>query len=285
MADTFARMRQLIGSTAEWTANDIVLGYGEIGVERASAAEYKVKVGDGSAKWSALPYISAGSGSINTAIQTALDAKLPIAGGTMTGNLFLARDGLQPKEAATYGQLQAAITQLNTAVAAKLASAGGTMTGPLVLSADATQPKEAVTYSQLTTAISNVVISAGGSLVFTGTVDATTVYAVPTPAPTATGQFYTATQSGTISPTWHSHIANSGNAVSAGDYFVWNATDNKYYHISNAVDLTAYVPLAGTNGMTGNIVWSGVAGNKTGATIISGKGGAIDEIVIDGGNF
>jgi hypothetical protein len=57
MPDTFARMRQLIGTTTEWATNDLIIGLGEIAIERAGA-EFKVKVGDGSSRFSALPYAS-----------------------------------------------------------------------------------------------------------------------------------------------------------------------------------------------------------------------------------
>ena len=57
MPDTFARMRQLIGSTTEWAVNDLVLGHGEIAIERAGP-DFKIKVGDGVSRFSALPYAS-----------------------------------------------------------------------------------------------------------------------------------------------------------------------------------------------------------------------------------
>lgn len=58
MADTFARMRQIAGSAAEWAANDIVLGDGEIGVERFGPGDTRIKIGNGSLKWSQLPYVA-----------------------------------------------------------------------------------------------------------------------------------------------------------------------------------------------------------------------------------
>jgi len=56
MPDSFARMRQIIGSTAEWTASDLVLGRGEIALEIVSPADVRLKVGDGTSRFSALPY-------------------------------------------------------------------------------------------------------------------------------------------------------------------------------------------------------------------------------------
>ncbi len=58
MVDSFARMRQLVGTTAEWSANDIVLKEGEIGVERIGVGDVRAKCGNGTLKWSELPYLS-----------------------------------------------------------------------------------------------------------------------------------------------------------------------------------------------------------------------------------
>lgn len=57
MADTFARQRQLIGSPAEWQANNLIIGSGEIAIERDGATD-KLKIGDGTRTFSALPYIT-----------------------------------------------------------------------------------------------------------------------------------------------------------------------------------------------------------------------------------
>jgi len=61
MTDTFARMRQLIGTTAEWTANDLVIGNGEIAAERTPTGEIKLKVGDGTTRFSSLSYVTGGT--------------------------------------------------------------------------------------------------------------------------------------------------------------------------------------------------------------------------------
>lgn len=54
--DTLARMRQLVGSTMDWAANDLVLGLGEVGIEVAAADDRRFKIGDGVRPFSALPY-------------------------------------------------------------------------------------------------------------------------------------------------------------------------------------------------------------------------------------
>jgi lysophospholipase L1-like esterase len=57
MATELKRMRQLIGSTAEWAANDLVIGDGEIAVERVAGGGVRAKVGNGAAPFSGLPYL------------------------------------------------------------------------------------------------------------------------------------------------------------------------------------------------------------------------------------
>lgn len=64
MPDTFARMRQLTGSTTEWAANDLVIGYGEVAVELTPSGDAKLKVGDGVRRFSALPYASSQAASV-----------------------------------------------------------------------------------------------------------------------------------------------------------------------------------------------------------------------------
>ena len=124
-----------------------------------------------------------------------------------------------------------------------------------------------------------------GGLTFSGTVDLTAAYAAPTPAP-KNGQFYSVSKTGTIDASWKANLANAAlTTVTQGDYLVWDAAASKFHHIANAVDMTAYVPLAGTANMTGSVAWAGAAANKAGSTIIDGKGGTIDSVVIDGGAY
>lgn len=138
MADTFARMRQIVGSTADWAANDIVLGSGEIGIERVSSSDIRIKVGDGATAWSALPYASASSTTINTATQTALDAKVAKAGDTMTGLLILSGDPANALGAVTKQYADSINSTLSTSISGKLATSGGSLTGFLTLHADPT---------------------------------------------------------------------------------------------------------------------------------------------------
>ena len=62
MATQLSRMKQLTGTTAEWTTNNLVLQNGEVGIEVVSGGERRMKVGDGTRTFSALPYLSGGAG-------------------------------------------------------------------------------------------------------------------------------------------------------------------------------------------------------------------------------
>ena len=136
-------MRQIVGSTADWAANNIVLGSGEIGIERVSSTDIRIKVGDGASTWSALPYASASSTTINSATQAALDAKVSKAGDTMTGLLILSGDASNALGAVTKQQLDAVNTALSTSVSGKLSLSGGSMTGFLSLHASPTANEHA----------------------------------------------------------------------------------------------------------------------------------------------
>jgi len=138
-------MRQLVGSTADWAANDIVLGSGEIGIERVSESDVRIKVGDGSTAWSSLPYASASSTTINSATQTALDAKVAKDGDTMTGLLILSGDPVADLGAVTKQYVDAIEDTLTTSINGKLSTTGGTLTGFLTLDADPTSDLHAAT--------------------------------------------------------------------------------------------------------------------------------------------
>jgi hypothetical protein len=56
MATELKRMRQLIGPPAEWAANDIVIGDGELALERGPGGVVLTKVGDGVRRYSELAF-------------------------------------------------------------------------------------------------------------------------------------------------------------------------------------------------------------------------------------
>lgn len=164
MADTYARVRHVVGSSADWTANNIVLGSGEIGVERVSASDIRIKVGDGTTAWASLPYASASSTTINAATQSALDAKLALAGGTMTGLLILSGDASAALGAVTKQQLDSVNTTLSTSIDGKLSLAGGTMTGFLTLNAAPTSSLHPASKAYVDSADATKLNTAGGTM-------------------------------------------------------------------------------------------------------------------------
>lgn len=60
MVDILARQRQLIGTTADWAADDLVIGAGEVAVEDKGGVA-QLKIGDGTSRFSVLPYFTAGT--------------------------------------------------------------------------------------------------------------------------------------------------------------------------------------------------------------------------------
>lgn len=112
-----------------------------------------------------------------------------------------------------------------------------------------------------------------------GTIDPTAT-ALPTPAPVA-GNMYFTSKAGAVNAIYTGIPA--GTTAAVGDTMIYDGA--KWYLLAETTDLSAYVPLAGTALMAGNIVWAGANTVKAGATIINGKGGTIDLVVIDGGTF
>lgn len=151
MADIYARQRQLIATTSGWASANIVLGYGEIGVEVASSSDVRIKIGDGTSTFSALPYASASSSTINSATQAALDAKLALAGGTMTGLLVLSGDPATALGAATKQYVDVINSTLSTSLSGKLSTSGGTLTGYLTLNGAPTSSLHAATKAYVDT--------------------------------------------------------------------------------------------------------------------------------------
>ena len=57
MADEFKRMRQLVGSNADWSLSTLILGDGEIAFEREGDV-IRAKLGDGSKTYTEAPYFT-----------------------------------------------------------------------------------------------------------------------------------------------------------------------------------------------------------------------------------
>lgn len=164
MTDIAARMRTFRASTATWAANNIVLGSGELGIEVVDSTDIRIKVGDGTTAFGSLPYASASSTTINTATQTALDAKVALAGDTMTGLLILSGDAVADLGAVTKQQLDSEVDTLTTSISGKLATSGGTLSGYLTLHADPSSAMHATTKQYADTAIALKVSKSGDTM-------------------------------------------------------------------------------------------------------------------------
>ena len=80
--DTQARVKHLIGTTAEWAAHDLVAGEGEMVLEQATGGVVKAKLGDGVSKFSQLVYF----GGLSTMpLGTVALPGLPFTGDADTG--------------------------------------------------------------------------------------------------------------------------------------------------------------------------------------------------------
>lgn len=89
MTDTLARMRQIVGSSAAWASHDLVLGDGEIALERREDGTVRARVGDGSAQFSASPYLDLGVDVMRykgNADPTAAPPASPLAGDAYTAS-------------------------------------------------------------------------------------------------------------------------------------------------------------------------------------------------------
>jgi len=164
LADIFARQRAIIGTTADWAANNIVLLNGEIGIEVVSSTVTRLKAGNGTSTWSALPYASGPTNTINAATQSALDAKLALAGGTMTGLLILSGDAVDDLGAVTKQQLDDVNDTLTTSISGKASKAGDTYTGFVTLHADPTSALHAATKQYVDAGDAAKVAKAGDTL-------------------------------------------------------------------------------------------------------------------------
>lgn len=144
------RMIQRRGTSAEWTAANPILAAGEIGFETDTT---KFKFGDGTTAWAEIPYFASADQLIDgapelldtlnelaaaigddedfiTTITSGLDSKLPLTGGSMSGNLvmssgsislvsgdvILAQDPTNPSHAASKNYVDDSHTDSNIAI-------------------------------------------------------------------------------------------------------------------------------------------------------------------------
>jgi hypothetical protein len=133
-------MRQIVGTAAQWLSFDLVLGKGELAVEQTGTTT-KIKIGDGTNKYSALPFVSGGVD------LSAISANfVNLAGSTMTGPLVLSGAPTADLHAATKKYADNAVAAAKTQSDTDYVNvAGDTMTGALTLSGPPTADLHAAT--------------------------------------------------------------------------------------------------------------------------------------------
>lgn len=91
MADILARQRQIHGSTADWSANNLVLGDGELALERRTDGTVRARVGNGALPFSAAPYLAGGD--VALVYRGNADPTLAPPAGAAAGDLYTANPG------------------------------------------------------------------------------------------------------------------------------------------------------------------------------------------------
>jgi len=308
MADTYARYRHICGTAAEWAVSDIVIAEGEIAVELPSApgAKPRVKAGDGTRRFSQLPYIDGmdqaaltailnnyllkSDGVSTAALTTALNAETAradgayakLSGATMTGQLTLPGAGTG-KQAATVDQITAETTR---AEGAYVKLSGSTMTGQLTLLGTGTG-KQAASVDQIKAAIDATGTTTGGvgkndQLVRTdanGVID-TSLINIPgvmkikgAQDPTAAPPTVPAPTAGDAYIASVTGVANAAfgpgvtGTVNSGDMLIYIGGAQKWDVVAANADLAAYVKKTGDT-LSGNLTLN--AGTANGVAYLNG---------------
>lgn len=89
-----SRLQNKIDTTENWESNNPVLLNGEIGIEKLSDGNKKIKIGDGENSWSNLPYVEGDSSASSDEFVT-LDTTQTIAGAKTFNEILVGKKGLQ----------------------------------------------------------------------------------------------------------------------------------------------------------------------------------------------
>lgn len=114
MVDQLARMRQIVGTPAAWAAHNLVLGDGEIALERVNAGTVRAKIGDGSRPFSEAPYLGSDLDIAAADLRYVQQANTVTLGGVAAANKW-PRLGANGKLDPSLLQLPAAFTLRGTA--------------------------------------------------------------------------------------------------------------------------------------------------------------------------
>lgn len=122
---------------------------------------------------------------------------------------------------------------------------------------------------------------------YNGHINPTATYKPPTNL--VNGAFYTASATGSLDPSWLSHIESPPPSVGVGDLFFYDGT--LLHHISNQIDVSEFVSKAGHNKLHDDQTMTWVAMKTSPATpIVRLDGGhlgdsSIDNFVLDCGSY
>jgi hypothetical protein len=219
MTDILARQRQLIGTTAEWGADDLVLGSGEIAVERVSATEIKIKIGDGVSRFSTLPYVAGG---------TTGGSGLQLTGGTLSGPLVLPAGAPTGRQAVSKEEADKLYVLVSSLIAA---SAGAASAGSV--------PK-----LNAAGKIDASFLSITGTMSFKGTANVTAAV----PAGITSGDYYVTAADAVAGAGWTGIV---GQSIKAGDALLYDGA--KWHAMPQNIDLAAYLKLTGGT-LSGSLV-------------------------------
>lgn len=204
-------MRQIIGTTAEWAANNLIIGKGEIAIEDAGGT-IKAKVGDGVRPYSTLPYAFGGLDTSAGDARYVLLSEVAAAGGAGAGNKIprLGADGIIPR---TFLQTIAALANPPAAGANRfvVTSSAGTIDPSLV-----NFPK---------------------ALILKGGIDPTKF---PSPANPTDGDTYISNKAGVVDG---SYPGAAGSLASVGDLLVF--ANGAWSLIPSGTTVSGFLPLTG----------------------------------------
>lgn len=217
------------------------------------------------------------------------------AGNTLTGKLIIAdfgtptksyilTDPTKPNLVASWQAIGGAVdvataAEIHSATANKVVTAD-ILRGETKVTPDATPANDADYLIRLgATGKIDAGFLPAAPTAMRGAKDVTTALVQPNPAYKA-GDMIFVSAAGAVHA---SYAGAAGTQVKAGDSLLFDGTN--WHVIPNETDLNDYIPLRGSNQITGNLVWAGAAANKAGVTIFDGKGGTIDNVVLDGGTY
>jgi hypothetical protein len=134
VTDILARMRQIVGLTSDWGAHDLVLGDGEVALERVAGGGVKARIGDGSTPFSQCPYLGGALDLTMADARYVQESETFTTGGAPAANQWprLGADGKLDSSLMTIPP----VLHYKTTVDPTVGPPGGTATGDLFICAN-----------------------------------------------------------------------------------------------------------------------------------------------------